>query len=556
MSENAVTECTDALTDEFYITTSEHFHHKPSVTDFNNDYFFVVFSKQIAEDVHHIEGVLLKVEEESGIIQKADDHINLTNVHSVRRHGDADLSTIDETTFAATWVEREQNSVILKVFQISDERVLQVYDEYVVNDNPDTESHHSSVTSIGADKVLVCWNTFNESNHVVHIYGQMLDLWSLTGKSDQGQSVGEISKSGEPFQIGKNLTARQFAPISVSFDEKIIITWEEETQNIHGTHVFEIYAQIFQNDGDTASPLQNLTEPTRISNCYEEIDHHCREGKVIYLEGLGNDFVVTWEQSHQIQAVVLEYNPTDATIDTISTIFQANLNPVDGANDTHSDIAHLEKGQFVITWQSYNQTYGWEIKAQIFDRETVDSDNSPTRIGDEFYANTANSEEQKSPAIAHLYNKKFVVVYEKTSEINTNISDIYTHSFKPSNPANSEIQDKDVSTNTQWSYAIDTDGFKAQYGHGLVFSASLEDDGPLPSWLSFDQSTATFSGLTPEETGTFHLKVKATDEECNNYVTSSFELKNSDLIISITNPANLFTFSLSLLFSIFIIFLF
>ncbi|KAJ6247420.1 dystroglycan-related [Anaeramoeba flamelloides] len=556
MSESAVTECTDELTDEFYITTSEHFHHTPSVTDFNNDYFFVVFSKQIDEDVHHIEGVLLEVKEDSGIIQKADDHINLTNVHSGQRHGDADLTTIDETTFAATWVEREQNSVILKVFQISDGSVLQVYDEYVVNDNPNTESHHSSVTSIGADQVLVCWNTFNESNHVVHIYGQVLDLWSLTGKGDQGQSVGEISKSGEPFQIGKNLTAMQFAPISASFDDKIIITWEEETENIHGTHVFEIYAQIFQNGGDATNPLENLTEPIRISNCYEEIDHHCREGKAIYLEGLGNDFVVTWEQNYQIQAVVLEYNPTDATIDTISEIFQANLNPVDGANDTNSDIAHLEKGQFVITWQSYNQTYGWEIKAQIFDRETVDSDNNPVRIGDEFYANTANSEEQQSPAIAHLYNKKFVVVYEKTSEINTNISDIYTHSFKPSNPVNSEIEDKDLSLNTQWSYTIDTDDFKVDYGHELVFSASLEDDDPLPSWLSFDQSTATFSGLTPEESGTFYLKVTATDEVCNNYVTSSFVLNNQDLIISITNPANLFTFSLSLLFFIFIIFLF
>jgi Ca2+-binding RTX toxin-like protein len=61
-------------------------------------------------------------------------------------------------------------------------------------------------------------------------------------------------------------------------------------------------------------------------------------------------------------------------------------------------------------------------------------------------------------------------------------------------------------------------------GDALTLSASLADGTALPSWLSFDAATATFSG-TPDDAqvGTFDLKVTATDRE-NLNVSDVFNL--------------------------------
>jgi len=65
-------------------------------------------------------------------------------------------------------------------------------------------------------------------------------------------------------------------------------------------------------------------------------------------------------------------------------------------------------------------------------------------------------------------------------------------------------------------------------GDVLTFSASLNDDGQLPIWLSFDNATATFSG-TPlqSDIGEIHLKVTATD-------TGSLST-HSDFILTVEN---------------------
>ena len=52
---------------------------------------------------------------------------------------------------------------------------------------------------------------------------------------------------------------------------------------------------------------------------------------------------------------------------------------------------------------------------------------------------------------------------------------------------------------------IDDDGNKT-----LIYSATLSNDKPLPSWLSFELSTGILSG-TPTEIGELGIKVIATD---------------------------------------------
>ncbi|MEO9871495.1 putative Ig domain-containing protein [Ekhidna sp.] len=65
-----------------------------------------------------------------------------------------------------------------------------------------------------------------------------------------------------------------------------------------------------------------------------------------------------------------------------------------------------------------------------------------------------------------------------------------------------------------FEFIVPTNTFEDPEGETLTLTALLEDDSPLPAWLSFDGGTQTFSG-TPANTdiGTLAIKVTATDSE-------------------------------------------
>jgi hypothetical protein len=54
--------------------------------------------------------------------------------------------------------------------------------------------------------------------------------------------------------------------------------------------------------------------------------------------------------------------------------------------------------------------------------------------------------------------------------------------------------------------------FEDDSNAALTYSASLMNGNPLPSWISFDQGTKTFSG-TPVETGDLTIRVVVADKE-------------------------------------------
>lgn len=62
-----------------------------------------------------------------------------------------------------------------------------------------------------------------------------------------------------------------------------------------------------------------------------------------------------------------------------------------------------------------------------------------------------------------------------------------------------------------FSFTVPDETFLDEDGNApLVYSASLTDGSPLPSWLSFDTTTKTFSGV-PAEAGEFKILVIASD---------------------------------------------
>jgi hypothetical protein len=75
------------------------------------------------------------------------------------------------------------------------------------------------------------------------------------------------------------------------------------------------------------------------------------------------------------------------------------------------------------------------------------------------------------------------------------------------------LADQTVSADSSFSFGSSTNAFSdGDPGDRLILSASLENGNPLPSWLSFNSTTGTFSGI-PSATniGTVTVRVIATD---------------------------------------------
>lgn len=79
------------------------------------------------------------------------------------------------------------------------------------------------------------------------------------------------------------------------------------------------------------------------------------------------------------------------------------------------------------------------------------------------------------------------------------------------------------------SYAIPLDTFSDPHNSVLTYAASLGDGTALPSWLSFDASTKTFSGNPPASVigGPIFLKITATNVTTDN-VSTTLKLYVSD----------------------------
>ncbi|MEI6643401.1 MAG: putative Ig domain-containing protein [Novosphingobium sp.] len=85
------------------------------------------------------------------------------------------------------------------------------------------------------------------------------------------------------------------------------------------------------------------------------------------------------------------------------------------------------------------------------------------------------------------------------------------------------VVDPSVNEDTKLSFQLPADTFSDPDGDTLALAATLEDGSALPSWLSFDAASATFSGTPPKDyNGQIAVKVTANDGEFT--VSDSFTL--------------------------------
>ena len=102
----------------------------------------------------------------------------------------------------------------------------------------------------------------------------------------------------------------------------------------------------------------------------------------------------------------------------------------------------------------------------------------------------------------------------------------------------SAIPDQGATVDTALSYTFPANTFSDADGHSLTYTATKSNGAALPSWLSFDASTRTFSG-TPQsgDLGTVSVKVIANDGHVG-MVTDTFDIRVDSSVVSISAPTD------------------
>lgn len=175
---------------------------------------------------------------------------------------------------------------------------------------------------------------------------------------------------------------------------------------------------------------------------------------------------------------------------------------VQGANDGHEVVA-LDNGGWVVLHWSYG-----DIVQQVY---------SPTGspIGEAQTVNTYTTYQQSNVDASSLSDGGWVVTWESENQDGSGTG-VYQRVFHLSNSAPTvahPIGDQTADEDQLFTFQVGSDAFADVDGEdGLSFAATLMDGSALPTWLTFDPVTRTFSGAPANaHVGAILVKLTATD---------------------------------------------
>ena len=92
-------------------------------------------------------------------------------------------------------------------------------------------------------------------------------------------------------------------------------------------------------------------------------------------------------------------------------------------------------------------------------------------------------------------------------------SETFTLNDAPAAPTlSSQTANQTIAVNHAFSIALPSNTFTDPQGEALTYKATLSSGAALPSWLSFNAATDTFSGTSPLTAGTVSVNVTATNQ--------------------------------------------
>ncbi len=118
-----------------------------------------------------------------------------------------------------------------------------------------------------------------------------------------------------------------------------------------------------------------------------------------------------------------------------------------------------------------------------------------------------------------------------TATDTSGLSTSETFGVKISSPAPqvaSQTKSQTWTASQAFSLALNSNTFKDPQGQSLTYTATLANGSALPSWLTFNAATETFSGTAPDASSSLSIKVTATDTSgCSGSETFQVNVKNT-----------------------------
>ena len=381
--------------------------------------------------------------------------------------------------FVITWQSGDQDGSSWGIYaQRYSATGAKVGDEFLVNTTAASGQVFSAVAMDADGDFVVTWHSYSQDGSDSGVYAQR---YSATGTT-----------VGDEFLVN-TITANDqiFSAVAMDADGDFVVTWQSFSQDGSG---WGIYAQRYSAGGVAiGSELRVNTTTADWQNL-----------PAVAMDADG-DFVIAWQSSGQDGSGYGVYAQR-FTAAGVAVGSEFRVNSTTAGNQRNATVAMDASGDFVITWQSSGQDgSGDGVYAQRFTAAGV-------AVGGEVKVNAYITGDQGAPAVAMDADGNVVVTWQSNGQDGSGLG-VYLRTLATSAPkVAAALVDRTAAEGTAVSFTIPAGSFTDPDSDALTLSATCANGTALPSWLSFNATTGTFSGTPPyDASGPLTIRVTATD---------------------------------------------
>lgn len=294
------------------------------------------------------------------------------------------IGYLENGGYVITWASYYQDGSAYGVFgQLYDSKGNKIGNEFQANTYTSYDQHEPDIAGFKNGGFVVSWSSYSQQGSKRSVHGQIFD--------ENGNKVG-----GEIIFNTNTNDNQRYSDIIGLENGNFVVVWNDLGQDGSG---WGVYGQVYNEDGNKIGGEFLANTYTNSSQEYPSVTSTKDGG-----------FVVVWTSYQQDSSggYGVYGQRFNANGSKVGSEFHV---PTTSYSDQYLvDVAGLESGGYVVTWQSYYQdgsAYG--IFGQMYNA-------SGQKVGGEFQVNTYTSYDQNEPAVAGLQGGGFVVSWSSYSQ--------------------------------------------------------------------------------------------------------------------------------------------
>jgi hypothetical protein len=473
------------------------FFESPKSVAIDADGGFVVTWSSNGQDGNG-NGVYAQRYNSAGIAQGSEFRVN---TYIISEQQNSTVAMDADGDFVITWTSNGQDSSLRGVYarRYNAAGVAQG-SEFRVNTYTTSNQLYSSVAMDAEGDFVVTWSSNGQDGSGYGVYAQRYNAAGVA--------------QGDEFRVNTTTNVNQhYSSVAMDAEGDFVVTWTSSSQDGNGEGV---YAQRY-NESGVAQGREFRVNTTTIGN---------QQYSSVAIDPDG-DFIVTWSSNGQDGSgwgvYAQRYNESG-----VAQGSEFRVNTTTSGNQLYSTVAMDGDGGFVVTWSSNGQQgSGSEVYAQRYNASGV-------ALGTEFRVNSTTSNNQQYSSVAMNADGDFVIDWSSNGQDGSNYG-VYAQRYRGNSAPSvtNAIANQTTPENLPFSFTLPANTFNdvdIAAGDSLTYTATLNGNNSLPSWLSFNPTTQTFSG-TPVDAnvGYLNITVTATDADGAS-VTDTFNLAVQNVI--------------------------